>query len=213
MRGRGAGEEAAARARAPPPAHLVLCGHKKVLLHQRLHRLKFFRHLHANGVHQRRALQLGHLCGHRGGKEKGAAALARQRREDRVDGLLKVQRQHAVRLVHHQVAHGAQGKTFCVLQVVHDAAGRANHNVRLARERNRLRHHVHAAHNHRRFYADSCAQCLKLLCNLKRELTRGRKNHREQARGLREQRLQDRQRKRGRLSRTRLRQANHVAAR
>jgi hypothetical protein len=62
-------------------------------------------------------------------------------------------------------------KAFGVFEVVEDAAGGADDDVRPLGQSNGLRHVVDTAHHHRRPHAHVGAEALKALSNLERQLT------------------------------------------
>lgn len=132
--------------------------------------------------------------------------------EDGIDLLLKVHVEQAVGLVQHQMPQRAQRKALCVGQVVHYAPGRADHHVRPARKRHRLRHHVDASDQHGAAHGDAGAQSLNLLGDLDGQLARGRQDQRSQGCRAVEQCLEDGQSKGARLAAARLRQPNYILA-
>ncbi len=67
--------------------------------------------------------------------------------EDLVEVLLKVHVEDAVRLVHDEELELAQVEPAGVLQVVHEAAGGGDDDVRLLGERDGLGHHVNATYD------------------------------------------------------------------
>ena len=189
----------------------VLAGQEYVALLELLDRLILARHLDLDRVAQRGALQLLHLLGHGGRVEVGDALLG-YHLEHLVDFFLEVHVEDAVGLVHDQVADGLEREALGVLEVVDEAAGRGDHDVRLLGERYRLRHHVHAAHDGGALDANARAQRLELLADLVGQLARRRQHEREQALRVVQQRLQDGQRERARLARAGLGQADDVLA-
>ncbi len=68
-----------------------------------------------------------------------------------------------------------------VFEVIDDAPGRRDNDVRFLCKSDSLVHHVDTADDRHTAHADPAAQRLDLLTDLERKLTRRRQNQREQA--------------------------------
>mmetsp|Transcript_9965 Transcript_9965/g.21144 ORF Transcript_9965/g.21144 Transcript_9965/m.21144 type:complete len:347 (-) Transcript_9965:242-1282(-) len=191
-------------------AVLVLRRHEHVLLDELLDRRVLGGDLHLHRVAQARALQLLHLGSHRGGEEVCVPLLGRGLQDD-VQLLLEVHVEELVGLVEHEELEPADREPLGVLQVVDQPAGRADDDVRLLGEHDRLLHHVHPSDCHRALHADERAERLELLADLEGELARRRDDEREQRLRLLHELVKDGQGEGGRLAGAGLRQADDVA--
>lgn len=99
----------------------------------------------AQRVGERGALQRLDLGRHGGGEEVGAPLAAREHFEDLVEDGAEVEVEQAVGFVHDEVFEVAQREAFGVFEVVEEAAGGGDDDVRFLAERDGLRDHVHAA--------------------------------------------------------------------
>ena len=192
-------------------AILVLRRHEEIILLQRIHGTVLGAHLHLDRVAQARALKLGHLAGHRGGEEL-RASLARDHLEDLVNLLLEVEVEQPVRLVEAEHLKLLEAEALGVGEVVNDATGGADDDVRPLAELDGLRHHVDPAHEDPALDADARAERLELLGNLDGELARGREHEGEESLGLVEELLEDGKRERAGLTGARLGETDDVLA-
>ena len=184
---------------------------EEVVLLERVHGAVLGAHLHLDRVPEARALKLSHLARH-GRGEQLRAPVPRDNLEDLVDLLLKVEVEQPVRLVQAEHLQLLQGEPFGVREVVHDAPGGADDDVRPLTQLDGLRHHVDAAHEHGGLDADAGAQRLELLADLDGELARRGEHEREERLGLVQELLQDGQRECAGLAAARLRQTDDVLA-
>ena len=133
--------------------------------------------------------------------------------EDRLDVLGEAHLEHLVGLVEHEVLQLRQVERALV-EVVHDAAGRADDDVHAAAERRQLHAVALAAVDGEDVHAaDVRRVLLERLADLQRELAR--RGEHERLRGLLRdvEPVEDRQRERGGLAGAGLREAHDVAAR
>ena len=155
--------------------------------------------------------EIRRICGrHRRGEQRDVL-VGRGVGQDRLDVLGEAHVQHLVGLVEHQEPQLGQVEG-AALQVVHDPAGRADHDVHAAAQGAELhavplaavdREHVHAR--------DVGGVPLEGLAHLERQLA-GRRQHQRLRRLLPEvEPRQDRQRERRRLAGARLGEADDVA--
>eukprot|EP00968_Pinguiococcus_pyrenoidosus_P014877 scaffold1355_cov268-Pinguiococcus_pyrenoidosus.AAC.59 len=163
------------------------------------------------GLAERCPLQLGHL-GRHGRTEEIRVPIRWHVREDLVELLLKVHGQHAVRLVHDKVLQVAEVEALRVLQMIDQPAGRRDHDVRLLRQRDRLRHRVHPTHDAAALEPNAVAQRLEHLVDLEGQLPSRRQDRGKEPAGPLQQSLQDGQRERARLPGSRLCQPDHIPA-
>ena len=98
----------------------------------------------------------------------------------------------------------AQVEAPGVLQMVHQPPRRAHDHVRLACQRDGLRHHVHAAHHTGAVQTDGGAECREVLADLVRELARRRQHESEEPLRRAQQRVEDGHGERARLAAARL---------
>lgn len=77
--------------------------------------------------------------------------------------------------------------------MIQQSPGRRYDDVRLLRQHQSLRHHVHAAHNNGALHSDAGAQRLKLLGDLEGQLAGGGEDQGEIALGVLQEGLEDRQ--------------------
>ena len=130
---------------------------------------------------------------------------------DLADGFFKAHVEHTVGLVQHQRAHAAQMQGAFARQFL-DAAGRADHDLRVVRfERCQLRTKRHAAGEHQQLHVGNAGgQLAQLLADLVCQFARGAQHQRLRTGQCRVELLQQAQPERGGLAAAGGRLGNHI---
>ena len=151
------------------------------------------------------------ICGRHGRGEQGDLPLLRRLLEDPFDIVDETHAQHLVGLVEHDVLERRELES-ALLDVVHDAAGCADHDVHAAAQAVELRRVALAAvdrHDVKAFEVRRVA--LKCFGNLNRQLARRHEHQRLRRLLLQVDARKDRQGEGGSLAGAGLRLADHVA--
>jgi hypothetical protein len=159
-----------------------------------------------------------HRVGHRAdrvGKRRGkqeALAVLRRLADDLADRFLEAHVEHAIGLVQHQRAHAAEVQRLLAHQFL-DASGRADHHMRIVRERSELRSKRDAAAQHRNLQiGDGEGELAQLLADLVGEFARRAQHQRLGASERRIEPVQQAESERGGLAAAGRRLRDQVAA-
>ena len=200
--------------------HRVALGRLVDLVHHLGHRVGggvAARHLDRDRLVQETGRQLLDVAG-KSGRKHQVLALFRQQVDDALQIGQKAHVQHAVGLVHHQDLRLRQVQRL-LLHVVEQAARGGDQDFHPGAQGGGLRRHVHAAEHHGRAQRRMARVGLDVVGHLVGQLAGRRQDqrpHRVPRRrsavaGMRQQQLDDRQRKAGGLAGAGLRRAHHVA--